>query len=76
MAIASSIAGSYCDNLIRQAAGADLQLHDAMLKNFISLAAGGMAAHVGTLVLTHLVPVPRLLVAHDGLRFDLDPKSE
>jgi ribonuclease Z len=116
---------SYSANLVRQAAGADLLLHDAMLKNFISLAAGGMAmqgqertakmlrdilgyhssveeaakaaaaAHVETLVLTHLVPVPsavggekafiqgagdafkgKLLVAHDGLRFDLDPKSE
>jgi len=53
------------------------------------------AAHVETLVLTHLVPVPsavggekafiqgagdifkgKLLVAHDGLRFDFDPKPE
>jgi len=115
---------SYSDNLVRHASGADLLLHDAMLKNFITLASGSMAkpqprtakmlrdiltyhasaedaakaaeaAHVETLVLTHLVPVPgavggesafvkgagdvfkgKLLVAHDGMRFDLDPKPE
>lgn len=116
---------SYSENLVRHASGADLLLHDAMLKNFITMAAGGMAmqgqtrtakllrdiagyhasaeeaakaaaaAHVETLVLTHLVPVPaaaggenafikaagdafkgKLLVAHDGMRFDFDPKNE
>ena len=115
---------AYCENLVRQASGADLLLHDAMLKNFITLASGAMAkaqprtakmlrdilgyhasvedaakaaqaAHVDTLVLTHLVPAPsaaggekafiqaagdvfkgKLLVAHDGMRFDLDPKPE
>jgi len=115
---------SYSANLVRHASGADLLLHDTMLKNFITMAAGAMAktqprtagmlrdiltyhasaedaakaaeaAHVDTLVLTHLVPVPgavggenafikgagdafkgKLLVAHDGMRFDLDPKPE
>jgi len=115
---------SYSENLVRHSTGADLLLHDAMLKNFITMAANSMAkaqprtagmlrdiltyhasaedaakaaeaAHVETLVLTHLVPVPgavggekafiqgagdafkgKLLVAHDGMRFDFDPKSE
>jgi ribonuclease Z len=115
---------SYSENLVRHAAGADLLLHDAMLKSFITMASGAMAkgqprtagmlrdilgyhasvqdaakaaeaAHVDTLVLTHLVPVPsaaggekafvqgagdifkgKLLVAHDGMRFDLEPKPE
>jgi len=115
----------YSENLVHHAAGADLLLHDTMLKNFISMAATGMdaqgqtrtakmlrdivnyhasaadaakaaaAAKVETLVLTHLVPAPsaiggekpfiqgagdvftgKIVVARDGMRFDLDPKAQ
>lgn len=77
-----------CDNVTRQAQGADILIHDAMAKAMVSLAAAAMDgqgqkrtakllrdiltyhastteaakaaadAKVGTLVLTHLVPVP------------------
>jgi ribonuclease Z len=116
---------SYSENLVRHAAGADLLLHDAMLKNFITMAAAGLeaqgqiraakmlrdivnyhasaadaakvaaTARVETLVLTHLVPVPgaaggekaflqgaggiftgKVVVARDGMRFDLEPKGQ
>lgn len=111
-----------CDNVARQAQGADILLHDAMAKTTVSFAAANMEnqgqrrtakmlrdiltyhastieaakaaadAKVDTLVLTHLVPPPanvggerpflagvpeifsgKVVVAKDGLRFDLDP---
>lgn len=111
-----------CDNVARQAQGADMLIHDAMAKTLVSFAAAAMDnqgqkrtakmlrdilnyhantteaakaaadAKVSTLVLTHLVPPPtnvggerpflagvseifsgKVIIAKDGLRFDLEP---